>query len=274
MREVAAKLQRETVASGPVGSASVGGPSALVDRLPGLLNDIRRSAGEITMQHRLGRLLERLAPLLPVRPEASTVADRLKSLLPALSVTLAQGRSGSGSINPWTVAGTKRREVRNAAILAALWSPAQTGDVAARFLAEFFARCGVRRGQELPTLEQLTLGYRLRVENCPGADGADRVDLVVETATQFIGIEVKIDAGEGRDQLERYVEAIRRSAGQMDKSPRVIFLAPAPPSHVDVVPATWSTVRAAAAAVVPRNRANLEFAHHLIAQFARHARSF
>jgi len=246
----------------------------LVDRLPWLLGELRRSAGENTLQHRLVQLLDNLAPLLASRSNASLDAERLASILPDLSIALAQKRRFYGMMNPWTASGAKRREVRNAAILAALWSPAQAGDVAVSFLAEFFARCGARGAQELPALEELALGYRMRVENCPGADGADRVDLVIETAMQLIGIEVKIDAGEGRDQLDRYVATIRRNAGQLDKQARVVFLAPFAPSRDDVVPATWSTVRAAAAAVLPRSRADYNFAHHLVAHFARHARSF
>ena len=256
------------------GIAPAGGTAGLVDRLPQLLGELRRSAGENTLQHRLGRLLEKLSPLLPGRPGASLDADRLGSILPAISVALAQRRTLGGAINPWTMAGIKRREVRNAAVLAALWSRNQLGDVAASFLAEFFARCPPLSGGELPTHDELALGYRMRVENCPGADGADRVDLVIETATQLVGVEVKIDAAEGPAQLDRYVEAIRRSARQMDKAARVVFLAPFGPSRDDVVSASWATVRAAADAVLPRSRSDYEFAHHLIAHFARHVRSF
>ena len=275
MREAGSNLSNRPAAAGPVEAASsIGGTARLVDRLPWLLDELRRTAGDDTLQHRLSRLLEKLSPLLPSQLGASLDAERLGFTLRAISAALAQRRTVGGAINPWTVAGIKRREVRNAAILAALWSPAQIGDVAMAFLAEFFARCASPIGRELPPREELALGYRMRVENCPGPDGADRVDLVIETATQLVGIEVKIDAGEGRLQLDRYVEAVRRSAAQMDKAARVVFLAPFAPSRNDVVSASWSTVRAAAEAVLPRSRSDYEFAHHLIAHFARHARSF
>jgi hypothetical protein len=168
----------------------------------------------------------------------------------------------------------KRREVRNAAVLAALWTPAQVGEVGPAFLGEFFARCGTLAGQSLPSRDELMLGYRTRIENCPGPDGSDRVDLVIETARHLVGIEIKIDAREGREQLARYVEAIGRSARQLEKVARVIFLAPFAPSRDDVIAADWSTIRAAAAAALPRRRSEHEISHHLVAQFARHVRGF
>lgn len=262
------------VASVPISLAPLDTAAGLAGRLPWLFDEWRRLSEEGTLQHRLVRLLERLAPLLPFPARASLDAERLAVILPALSATLAQSRSAGDAINPWTVAGIKRREVRNAAILASLWTPAQVGDVAATFLGEFLTRCVAMPGWELPTRAELALGYRMRVENCPGADGSDRVDIVVETARQLIGIEVKIDAGEGRDQLDRYVEAMRWNARLLGKEPRVVFLAPFAPTRDDVIAADWSTVRAAAAAALPRSRADYDFTHHLVAQFARHVRSF
>lgn len=258
-----------------IGYDSVGGAATdLRGRLPALLAELRRTSGEGTLERRLLPLLERLRRLLPSRSPPALDVDRLASILSELTIALAQGPRAQQTMNPWTVAGAKRREVRNAAILAALWSSAQVGDVAVTFLAGFLARCGGRSGRELPTADELALGYRVRVENCPGADGADRVDLVIETARHLIGVEVKIDARESPGQLARYVDAIARNARQLGKRGSVIFLAPLEPSRDDVFTASWSTVRAAAAASLSRRRADYDFAHHLVAQFARHVRSF
>jgi hypothetical protein len=247
---------------------------AFVDRLSGVLSEWRRCASESTLERRLARLLGELKPLLPSRSGWRLDADRLAALLPALSTALSDRRVEGGSINPWTIAGMKRREVRNAAALAALWTPAQVGEVGPAFLGEFFARCGTRARQSLPGPDELGLGYRMRIENCPGPDGSDRVDLVIETARHLVGIEIKIDAREGREQLTRYVEAIGRSARQLDKAARVIFLAPFAPSRDDVIAADWSTIRAAAAAALPSRRSEYGKSHHLVAQFARHVRGF
>lgn len=248
--------------------------SALVDRLPGLLSEWRRCASEGTLERRLGRLLGQMKPLLPSHAGGQLGAHRLAILMPALSTALGDRPLGCGSINPWTIAGMKRREVRNAAVLAALWTPAHVGEVGPAFLGEFLARCGTAAGQGLPGRAELTLGYRMRIENCPGPDGSDRVDLVIETARHLVGIEIKIDAREGREQLARYVEAIGRSARQLEKVARVIFLAPFAPSRDDVIAADWSMIRAAAAAALPRRRSEHEISHHLVAQFARHVRGF
>jgi hypothetical protein len=145
--------------------------STLVDRLPRLLSEWRRCASEGTLERRLGRLLGQMKPLLPSRAGGRLDADRLAILLPAVSTALRDRPLGGGSINAWTIAGIKRREVRNAAVLAALWTPTQVGAVGPAFLGEFFARCGTRAGQGLPGREELTLGYRMRIENCPGRTG-------------------------------------------------------------------------------------------------------
>ena len=248
--------------------------SALVDRLPGLLREWRQCAGEGTLERRLGLLHGHIKPLLPSRAGGRLLADRLAIILPALSTALRDLPLGGAFINPWTVAGMKRREVRNAAVLAALWTRSQVGEVGPAFRGEFFARCRSREEQSLPDQNELRLGYRVRIENCPGPDGSDRVDLVIETAGHLVGIEIKIDAREGCDQLARYVEAIGRNAGQLKKEARVIFLAPCAASRDDVIAADWSTIRVAAAAALPGRRSEYNISHHLVAQFARHVRVF
>nr|WP_165388352.1 PD-(D/E)XK nuclease family protein [Sphingomonas populi] len=250
------------------------GVERLSERLLSLLTQWREHAEGNTLRRRLSLLLETLAPLLRVCAGTPLDAEQLGRLLPALSAVLAERRDAGEAINPWTVSGARRREVRNAAILVALWSSAEVGDAGPEFLGGFLDRCQGRLGLGLPDRNELALGYRMRVENCPGVDGSDRVDLIVETARHLIGIEIKIDAKEGKEQLRRYVEAIDRCAQQLGKDPRVILLAPFPPSRDDVIPAGWSMVRSAAAAALPKRRSEYGFAHHLIAHFAHHVRSF
>lgn len=225
------------------------------------------------LRHRHAQPVDRFRPSTPPIG-LSLDAGRFSAILPDLSAALRRSPLAGRSINPWTVSGAKRREVRNAGILAALWSPSQSGKTAEAFLSGFLARCDDLKPGVLPGREELAEGYRLRVEHCPGADASDRVDLVIETKRHVVGVEVKIDAVEGPEQLTRYVAAIARSAGLLGKQPVVILLAPFTPSRADVVAATWSTVRSAALASLPRRREDYDFAHHLVAHFARHVRNF
>nr|WP_229364185.1 PD-(D/E)XK nuclease family protein [Sphingomonas sp. PL-96] len=66
-------------------------------------------------------------------------------------------------------------------------------------------------------------------------DAADRLDLIIETSLYLIGIEVKIRAGLGRDQLERYKASVFRRAELQKRSARIVLLAPFSPDVPDGV---------------------------------------
>jgi hypothetical protein len=246
-------------------------------RLTSFLDDWERVKNANTVVERLKSFLVIAHPLLAPNMDGPTPkpadCDKLRSLLPRLSASLRSASSSIGSINPWAIAGLRRREVRNAAALAALWSPRQCGQVAVAFLDKFL-RLVDQPGTSLPTFSELAAGYVIRTEHSPAGDGRDRVDLVIESTDHLIGIEIKIDAGEGPAQLSRYVASIRGNAQNLGKRPVVVLLAPFAPSHPDVLRAAWSHVRAAAAAALPRRRLDYTFTHHLVAAFARHARGF
>lgn len=249
----------------------------LADRLSAFSADWRRARQTPTLAERLGSLLPRLhqvlpPPAMPNSPVA-IATERLETVLSALSKVLGNARSAGAMINPWTVAGLKRREVRNAAVLAALWSPAQGGVTALRFLTEFLRRVDAR-DQSLPTAEDLVQGYTVRAECSPEGDLRDRVDLVLEGPRHIVGIEVKIGAGEGADQLDRYARSINNVAQGRDKAAVLIFLAPFAPSRADVLHANWSTVRSAAFAAVPSKRSDWTFMDHLVSSFGRHVATF
>ncbi|WP_374943454.1 PD-(D/E)XK nuclease family protein [Sphingomonas sp.] len=199
--------------------------------------------------------------------------ERLAPVIHPLNMALRAARTQGLGVNPWTMAGLKRNEVRNAAVLAGLWSPVQGGDTAIRFLNAFLRRLHDPQAV-LPTVKEIAAGYTVRTECCPEGDSRDRVDLVIETVHHVLGIEVKIGAGEGLGQLDRYVAAVTNNAAGRCKRPVVILLAPFPPSRPDVLRATWSTVRTAATAAVPRRRADYEFTDYLVAAFGRHVARF
>ena len=247
-------------------------------RLVGFLEEWRRRVGGQPLRSRLAVFLERAVPLLERAITEQTPptrsADGLRLLMPLLATALRLSDRHVASVNPWTLAGLRRREVRNAGVLAGLWTPSSMGDLAGSFLGEFLDRVPAPEGSSLPDRAELALGYRVRAEHCPSGDDADRVDIVIETKRHLIGVEVKVDAGEGDRQLERYLLAVARSATSTDRIPVVLLLGPKRPSRPDVLWASWSTVRAAIGATMPRHRRDQAFGHHLLDHFARHVGAF
>ena len=257
-------------------STTVGGLH--VGRLKCFLSEWHRLREANTLVRRLEQFFGQAHPLFtaariecPRQPQID--AGKLAIVLPRVAAALRRGGSSSIIINPWAASGLARGETRNAAVLASLWSATLCGPAGSRFLREFLARVE-RPDQLLPDAVELAGGYVVRTEHCPAGDAADRVDIVVESARHVVGIEVKINAGEGDRQLERYVEALDRSARRLGKRSHVILLAPFRPSRADVVGSDWAVVRAAAEASMPDRRSERSFAHHLIASFASHVRSF
>ena len=168
--------------------------------------------------------------------------------------------------NPWALAGLKRVEVRNAATLAGLWRSSIVGTA---FLDAFLRRINVK--ERLPERTVLEQGYGVRIEDCPLGLASDRVDITIEGRRFLVGIEVKIGAGLGPRQLERYVETIRTRAGR-DRRWAVVMLAPRPDTRPDVVPARWHDVAAAAEQIAEQFPAD----HHawLVSQFGAHVGTF
>jgi hypothetical protein len=105
-------------------------------------------------------------------------------------------------------------------------------------------------------------------------DAADRVDLIVETTNHLIGVEVKICAGLGRQQLERYTASIARRAELHNLSPQIVLLAPFRTKLPEVVSTTWFDVARAAQAPSYDRAADRSFVQRLIDSFAAHIQKF
>lgn len=175
-----------------------------------------------------------------------------------------------GGVNPWAITGVKNNEVRNAAALAGLWSLDFGGITSRNFLAKYLS--GALTAVEWQ--RELEAGYNVTAEVCPMGDRSERVDLVIETSRHLVGIEIKIAAGLGEAQLERYVASIIQRGALSDRRAHVLLLAPFK-SHLDAVSSTsWREVAKAAEAVVPRARDQRTFTEHFIASFAVHVRNF
>lgn len=193
-------------------------------------------------------------------------------LFDALRAPLAKARAAGALLNPWDMAGLRRNEVRNAAVLAHFLSERLCGELAINFLDALLdgPRC---QSKSIPSRAQLEAGFHVRVEHCVWGDQRDRVDLTIEGSSFVLGIEVKIDACEGEGQLQRYVETIGAWGRRSGKEPAVIFLSPLMPSITDLPWIKWRDVVVAGLRVAGRGRAQLD-SHKLLRLFVQHVKQF
>jgi len=234
----------------------------LVGRLSLLITDLR------TLIRSVEFVTEQQADLASPSQETG----RLAAIIAQLSPALARARQHGGEINVWQMAGLKRAEVRNAAVLAALWSSARMGDRAMIFLDGFLRR--LRPADGLPLLEELRLGYVVRTEHCATGAATERVDITIEGQSFVVAIEVKIGAGEGPEQLARYRKSVEEWARTRGKRGAVVLLAPFQTSVPGIVQADWRDVVKAASATLPSKRTAYTHTDRLIDDFARHAAAF
>lgn len=160
------------------------------------------------------------------------------------------------ALNPWSVAGLKRHEVRNCAVLASLLDSDQFGVTARAFLGALLA-CAAERSDRAFPLKDIEAGnYVVRCETCLAGDWSNRVDLLIESTGiekgWMIAIEAKIGAGLGKNQLENYHRDMDRRARSTGREAFLFFLAPFEPNNIEpttrdaLVHLRWSDVAAAA----------------------------
>ncbi|BDL20622.1 MULTISPECIES: PD-(D/E)XK nuclease family protein [Enterobacteriaceae] len=125
------------------------------------------------------------------------------------------------SFDPWEVAGLKRREVRNSAVLAWLLDPEGTHGFG-RLPLQAFLRTIRRNRKDIP--EDYRNYCRVQVETNPTGDNTNRVDVEINADNFFLLIEVKIDAYEQPEQVARYCSDAKVRA--MSRPWAVVFLTP------------------------------------------------
>lgn len=135
------------------------------------------------------------------------------------------------AFNPWVVAGLERKELPNASALTWLLDPSGShglGSKPLKALLSLLIDCGA---DTFPLVYQAWCG--IAKEILPTGNQQNRVDIEIDADTFYLLIEVKINAGEQQDQLQRYQhEAISRAG----KRPwAILFLTPQgrPPSSGD-----------------------------------------
>ena len=205
------------------------------------------------------------------RPNAPRLSELLSQARPLLS-----NRNSLFRYNPWEMSGLGRYEVRNSAVLGQLFDRSISPEAGPRFLARYFYEVSkANRGAPLPDLAKLD-DYRMGIENCPLGQQSERVDLTVEGKGYVIGIEIKIDAGEGPEQLDRYIRVIRERAAMRNcHFHPVIFLSPRPSGRGgDILESSWRHVGIAARGVAQDFIKTDPRVSWLLACFAEHVRKF
>ena len=253
------------------------------DRLDRFFRDWRAARAEEPLgllAERLNRFLASLRTLTSPEDLAARGVGpaldpiRLQAVFDTLRAPLAGAKAAGAFFNAWAAAGLKRDEVRNAAVLASLLDPQLCPGTGPAFLWELLSTAG---GDSLPSRAALVDGYTVRTEDCPLGRGDNRIDVTIEGQGFLLFIEVKIDAGEGALQLDRYDGVLRAKARLLGKQPSLIYLSPRPPVNLpaEAVHITWLDVATAArkAGKPPRGRPQ-SVAEALLTQFSIHATAF
>jgi hypothetical protein len=234
---------------------------------------------------RLNSFLVAARPLLQVAQNEEAVepkqpppdVGKMGRFFEELKPLLASARKRGDFNNPWIIAGLKRDEVKNTAVLAGLWNPSAGGEMAVQFLNNFLEplRTKAPDGHELPTLEQLQKHYSIGCEQCPLGDQSDRMDILIEGDEFLLCIEVKIDAILQPNQLQRYDAALQQRARGVSKKHSVVFLTVSKPSIQELAThGTWKDVAAAARKTLSAKRSTWSFNQHLLEFFAQHVVKF
>jgi hypothetical protein len=178
-------------------------------------------------------------------------------------------------INVWEVAGLKRNELRNAAVLAWLFDPHEThgcgADIFLGFLRLIEARKGKSRLSTSIGNNYVVLREAYLLDNMES-----RVDVAIEGSCLVI-IEAKIDAVPDKQQILDYLSIAERRA--RNRPYCVILLAPAHPifgiDNQYFVTATWNDVSETIEGLVRQNAPSSSgFGDRVLKQFARYIRKF
>jgi len=242
-------------------------------RSPRLAPDFNRLAQFLRDAHELFRRPTQAQP----PPSLNLNFGRLTAALATLKRPLALARAQGKFLNVWAIAGLKRDEVRNAAVLATLFDPRRCGEQARTFLAAFLSRLRNTGAESLPSDDELQEPYTVDTEVYPIGNMENRLDISIDGPSFLLVVEIKIKAPEGDHQLDGYLSVMNRRAQVLGKRPSLIFLSPRPPRMpmVSVTHASWRDVVLSARDVIgPKKSIERGFNVQLLEQFASHVVTF
>lgn len=130
--------------------------------------------------------------------------------------------------NVWSAANLGRNEVRNSKTLRWFLDASETHGQ-----GDFFLSCFLNSLPRSIGTEKIT-DYRATEECCPLGEQSERVDIEIDGENFLIFIEVKIDAVEGVNQLQRYQDVAMAKSGI--RPWKIIYLTPTgkvPEEHED-----------------------------------------
>lgn len=142
---------------------------------------------------------------IPQKDELLSFFDEYQTVYEELQIEIKQG----AAVNVWQAANLGRNEVRNSKTLRWFLDRYETHGQADYFL-KIFLNCLDKQCSQWDTSV-----YHTTEECCPLGEQTERVDIEIDGKEFLLFIEVKIDAGQGENQLERYLKvASKKSQGR------------------------------------------------------------
>ncbi len=135
---------------------------------------------------------------------------------------LCDARKGAFGCDPWEIAGVDRDEVRNSAILAWLLNPKGNHGLGGSALSALLAKLNLYFCSDFYFPKTPGNFCFVRTESNPDGDITNRVDIEIDSENFYLLIEVKIDALEGDEQLNRYGRLAESQAS--DRPWAILFL--------------------------------------------------
>jgi hypothetical protein len=176
--------------------------------------------------------------------------------------------------NPWRAAGVGKNETRNSAVLRWLLDGFEDHGQGSAILVAMLQQLKLTELAELASVHP----YWTRVETRHFGEQESRIDIEIESPRFLIFIEVKVQATETGNQLERYLErAAAKAAGQ--KPLALIFLTPTGRHAASenlrdkIVPFSWEQLARILDEHVSKEGLSNTAAGTLLVQYAEHART-
>lgn len=246
--------------------------STLSSWLPNFFNDYRKTRSKA----------QPTASPSPVLNSA-----KLQDFLNKLRQPIQDSCLSAFDFDPWEVSNVGKDEKRNSSILAWLLNP--HGSHAQNSLALTCLVGTINKQMNSNIAVDYGSFCRITTEVNPDGQMSDRLDIEIDAENFYLVIEVKINAPEQANQIERYHEQARQHAGQRDWA--LIFLTPKgePPksagkhsSSEKIVSLSWGDLAYTIEhAISQKNTTSsatqspaYQFAQQAIFKFLKQARSF